>query len=469
MIIYEMNARVHGKRFDKITKDDLKKLAGYGFDWLWVMGIWRISEAGRAISRIMASDFEGSPYAITTYDVNPDLGGDKAFAKLVERAHSVGLKVMADFVPNHMAVDSPLIDEHPEYFIHSNPDLRDENPTDYFVHRSGRKLAHGKDPYFAGWTDTVQLDYVHPDLRAHQINELKRLATMVDGLRCDMAMLLLKEQIKNQWFPRVGWDQFNYYMPNEFWSDAISTIKYIRPDFVFMAEVYWDKEHYLQQLGFDLTYDKKLYDMLAHNNEPERISQYFNSVSYEYISRSVHFLENHDEERAAHRFGWRQRPAAVISFTIPGVPFVHQGQMDGFAEKLPVQRVRPLKEEVPNEYLRRFYLRLLEIVKTRTFREGDMFTLGVQSGILLVRRKLEGQAALIGVDTTGRQQEASPAIELSLGSIGFNRGAKLKFTDLWTGKPIEKVIVEEDFIKLDYDAVPSWSENMAFLISVTTV
>src|SRR5262249_51103009 len=144
-------------------------------------------------------------------------------------------------------------DSHPEYFIFSNTDLRDERPTDYFNHRVGR-LAHGRDPYFAGWTDTVQFDYVHPGLRAHQIEVLKKLAGMVDGLRCDMAMLVLREQIKNQWFPRVDWWAFNDHMPEEFWSEAIRAVKGLRSDFIFMAEVYWDKEPYLQQLGFDLTY-----------------------------------------------------------------------------------------------------------------------------------------------------------------------------------------------------------------------
>ncbi|KAF0248573.1 MAG: glycosidase, partial [bacterium] len=310
MIIYELNARVYGKRFNQITNEELQRLVDMGFDWLWLMGIWRTSVAGKTIAQQLAPDFEASPYAIVDYQVNPDLGGEEALKDLVERAHKLGLKIMVDFVPNHMAPDSPLIDSHPEFFIHHNPDLRHELPRDNFLHPNGRYLAYGRDPYFAGWTDTVQLDYVHPELRTHQINELKRLATLVDGLRCDMAMLVLREQIKNQWFPKIDWDTFNQHMPNEFWSEAISAVKKTRPDFIFMAEVYWDKEPYLQQLGFDLTYDKKLYDLLEHASGNELVN-YLQNVPNEYLSRSVHFLENHDEPRAAERFGNRQKPAAI--------------------------------------------------------------------------------------------------------------------------------------------------------------
>src|SRR5258706_1415997 len=136
MMIFELNSRVHGKRFDQITDEELTTLTGLGFDWIWMMGIWQISAGASAVARQIAPDYQGSPYAISEYQVNPDLGGETAFREFVARAHKVGLRVMADFVPNHMAIDSPLIDQHPEFFIHSNPALRDEKPHDYFIHSS---------------------------------------------------------------------------------------------------------------------------------------------------------------------------------------------------------------------------------------------------------------------------------------------------------------------------------------------
>lgn len=466
MIIYELNARVYGKRFNEITNQELQQLVDLGFDWLWLMGIWRTSVAGKIIAQQITSDFEASPYAIVDYTVNPDLGGEEALRDLVSRAHKLGLKIMADFVPNHMAPDSPLIDSHPEFFIHHNPDLRDESPRDNFLHPSGRYLAYGRDPYFPGWTDTAQLDYVHPELRRHQINELKRIATLVDGLRCDMAMLVLREQIKNQWFPKVDWDTFNQHMPNEFWPEAIGEVKQLRPDFIFMAEVYWDKEPYLQQLGFDLTYDKKLYDLLEHASGSELVN-YLQNISNEYLSRSVHFLENHDEPRSAERFGDRQKPAAILSYGILGVPFVHQGQMEGFTEKLPVQRVRPLKQETSNESLQKFYQQLLYCVKDPVLRNGEMLTLGMQSGVILIRRQYEGRTILVGADIFNSPgSSGSPNISIPLMHLKLPFNSKVRCLDHWTGQTLQLAKNENGNLLLPPASIASWPETGGFLLEI---
>ncbi|MCS6885787.1 MAG: alpha-amylase family glycosyl hydrolase [Acidobacteriota bacterium] len=295
MIIYELNVRTHGKTFDEIDEAYLRQLADIGIDWLWVMGIYSESPASREIFKRQSPDFEASPYALLDYSVNPKLGGEQAFSRFVERAHKVGLRVMVDFVANHMAIDSPLIDEHPEYFVHSDPRVREnERSEDYFQHRSGL-IAYGRDPYFPCWIDTAQLDYTNANLRRHQIDVLCGLACKVDGIRCDMAMLVLRRQIKSQWYPLLLWEEFERRMPTEFWAEAIAKIKSFRRDFIFMAEVYWNKEAELQSLGFDLTYDKRLYDLLAHNAPPQSVSIYLKSCPNYYLSRCVHFLENKKE------------------------------------------------------------------------------------------------------------------------------------------------------------------------------
>jgi glycosidase len=466
MIIYELNARVYGKKFNEISDEELQKLVDLGFDWLWLMGIWRTSPKAKEIFQKITPDFEASPYALLDYKVNPDLGGEEALSNLVNRAHKLGLKVMADFVPNHMAPDSPLIDEHPEFFIHSNKDLRDELDRDYFTHPSGKRLAYGRDPYFAGWPDTAQLDYTHPELRAYQINELKRLATLVDGLRCDMAMLVLKEQIKNQWFPRVDWDTFNHYMPNEFWSEAITAVKGVNKHFIFMAEVYWDKEPYLQELGFDLTYDKKLYDLIEHSNLQGLVNYLVSTPNY-YLSRSVHFLENHDEERAAQRFGNRQRPAAILSYGILGVPFVHQGQMQGFKEKLPVQRIKPLTQETPDLQLEKFYQQLLYCVKDPIFRVGEMITLGAQAEVILVRRRHEGRTILVGADITKAPgSSGSPALTIPLMHLKLSPSSQIRCLDHWTGQTVELVRNENGNLYIPPAAIASWPETGGFLLEI---
>jgi glycosidase len=467
VILFELNTRVHGKRFDEISNQELRDLVALGFDWIWMMGIWQISPAVLAISKRFGRDFEGSPYAIADYEVSRELGGERAFRDFVARARAAGLRVMADFVPNHMAVDSPLIDAHPEWFIHSNPALRDERPTDFFDHPRGR-LAHGKDPFFAGWVDTVQVDYAHPDLRAHMIQILRKLAGMVDGLRCDMAMLVLRDQVKSQWFPRVPAEDFNRHFPGEFWPIAIETVRADRPEFVFMAEVYWDKEAYLQELGFDYTYNKKLYDVLAHHPSPSGALRALTSPAPGFLSRSVHFLENHDEERAATRFGPRTRPAAVLSYAIPGAVFVHQGQMEGFTEKLPVQRLRPLKRERPDYRLLTFYERLLARVKDPLFRDGEMEVLGEQGGAILWCRRLGGRVVIAAADPSRAPSAESPAIAIDTARLGAAIGAEAKALDLWTGETIsiEVSAAQGSTLRLAAGAVTSYRENGAFLIEL---
>lgn len=466
MLLFEMNVRLLGEPLDRIAEEHLDRLAALGFDWVWLMGLWRIGPAAVAISKLYGADFQGSPYAIASYDVSPELGGDAALRAFVARAHRAGLKVMADFVPNHMSVDSPLIDAHPEFAIHSNPELRHESPHDYFKHPKGR-LAHGKDPYFPGWTDTVQLDYAHPGLRAYQTATLARLAEMVDGVRCDMAMLVLREQVKQIWFPRVDQALFDHHYPREFWADAIDAVRARRRDFVFMAEVYWDKDPYLQSLGFDYTYDKKLYDLLSHGRL-EDIHGYLSWAPPSYLSRCVHFLENHDEERAAARFVGRSHAAAILSYAIPGAVFIHQGQMEAYREKLPVQRLRPLEHEVPDARERVFHERLIACVKQPIFREGALASLGVQRGVLLVLRRHEDRVVLVGADPGGHQRAASPELVLTrehLGLLGVPLEAALRAVDLWACAPVE-VTRGADHLRLGEGAIPSYGENQAFMLEL---
>jgi glycosidase len=466
VILFELNTRVHGKQFDQIEDAELRASPISGFRWIWTMGIWRISPAVLEISKRFAHDSRARPYAIADYEVSPELGGEPAFRRFVERAHRAGLRVMADFVPNHIAIDSPLIDAHPEWIIHSNPRERDERPNDFYEHPKGR-LAHGKDPFFPGWVDTAQLDYAHPELRAHMVQVVRRLGGMVDGLRCDMAMLVLREQVKSQWWPRVSRELFDQHFPGEFWPIAIETVRAERSDFVFMAEVYWDKESYLQELGFDYTYNKKLYDILAHHPAPGEVARYFASTRPAFLQRPCIFLENHDEERAAARFGGRTRPAAVLSYAIPGVVFVHHGQMEGFHEKLPVQRVRPLRREEPDAALMAFYQRLLATVRDPLFRDGEMLSLGEQHGEVLWARRLGARIALGAADVTHAPSSRSPAITVSASLLGISAGG-IRFGRRISSRASRSFLTSPgDHLVVRRGAVASYSENGAFLIELS--
>ena len=163
-------------------------------------------------------DIGGSGFAITAYSVSAELGGDAALARLRQRLAKRGLKLMLDFVPNHMALDHPWVEDHPEYFVTGTEDLLAREPQNYVrVKRKGGDLvlAYGRDPYFPGWPDTLQLDYSNPATQEAMIRELERIAGQCDGVRCDMAMLILPEVFERTWGRR----------PPPFWPQAIRRVR----------------------------------------------------------------------------------------------------------------------------------------------------------------------------------------------------------------------------------------------------
>jgi glycosidase len=436
-LIFELNARLYGRRFNDITHSDLAYFRRLGFSHVWLMGIWRISPEVLAISKRFNPAFEGSPYAVPAYEVNPELGDEDDLASLRARAHREGLRILVDFVPNHTAIDAPLIDEHPDFYISYNPEAREERSEWYFTTASDRLIAYGRDPYFPPWVDTAQLDYSNPELRRHQTHVLGRLASLADGVRCDMAMLLLREQIKQLWFPRKSWEWFNARMPDEFWRHAIADTRRVNPEFLFIAEAYWGKEPYLQQLGFDYTYNKTLYDRLAGRGW-DALVDYLEMTSREFLFHSLHFIENHDEERAQHIFGPdMHRQVAALVVTLPGAPLIHQGQMEGWREKLPVQIVRERKKEEDDRALMEFYAKLLRLGSDPLFRAGRFhpFDSGIR-GLVSFLREYKGRRVLVAIDfREGRALEATRG-HLSIPGNLFTDlpGGEYRVRDLWTGE-----------------------------------
>src|SRR5205807_5901814 len=118
-----------------------------------------------------------------------------------------------------------------------------------------------------------------------------------------------------------------------FWPEAIARVRKKFPQFQFMAEVYWDLEWALQQQGFDFTYDKRLYDRL-HGGDAAGVRAHLRA-DLEFQRKLVRFLENHDEPRAAAAFPWpMHQAAAMITFFVPGLGLLHEGQCEGRKSRL---------------------------------------------------------------------------------------------------------------------------------------
>jgi glycosidase len=410
----------------------LNDIADLGFTAVWLMGIWAISKGAKAISRIVAHDFEGSPYAIPTYKVNPELGGKKAFTSFVERAHAANLKVIVDFVSNHMAIDSPWINKDPELFIGSNTRARKQQTGEYFLHKSGEVIAFGRDPYFPPWHDTSQLDYANSKLRDRMIRTLKKLARLADGVRCDMAMLVLRDYIREQWYPYASADWFDEHMPSEFWGEAIHEVKHERPDFVFIAETYWDKEPKLLSLGFDLVYEKKLYDALVVHNAALVTGRLLRSHTA--MQQSVYFIENHDEPRAAAVFDRDYNlTAAALILSLPGSMLIHEGQQEGWREKLPVQRLRPLTEEQDDLELQAAYQQLLKITKDEVFNIGEfqLFETNVYGVVAFMRRTANRVVAYIGQIADAWHLFSHTALNITALALAVEAEGQLRVTNLF--------------------------------------
>ena len=380
--LYQINTRVWLRKLSKqlgraatltdIPDKDLDILAGQHFDWIYLLGVWQTGKAGQTVSRSLPElrkgyeqalpdlkneDICGSSFAITGYSVNSSLGGNEALLHLRARLKERGLRLMLDFIPNHTAPDHPWVRQYPEYYVQGTEADIAQAPYNYLRAEKGRIFAYGRDPYFPGWTDTLQLNYGNPKLQQAMKGELVNVASLCDGVRCDMAMLVLPEVFQRTW----GIDAA------PFWPDAIAGVRNKYPEFSFMAEVYWDLEWTLQQQGFDYTYDKRLYDRLGCQQAGPVHDHFLAGLDYQ--RKSARFLENHDEQRAAHIFPPDvHRAAAVLAFLCPGLRFFHQGQLEGEQTFLPIQLCRgPV--EAPDLPLEDFYKVLLETLPS--VHQGD--------------------------------------------------------------------------------------------------
>ena len=449
--LYQINTRVwltelaaglnRPATLDDIPDAELDRIAGMCFDWVWFLSVWRTGAVGRRVSRsnpewrqefaqtlpdLREEDIAGSGFAITGYSVNPEIGGEKALARLRQRLRQRGLRLMLDFVPNHTALDHPWVDEHPEYYVAGTEADRVRAAQNYtLVKRKGgdRILAYGRDPYFPGWPDTLQLDYANPATQEAMIGELLKVAGQCDGVRCDMAMLVLPEVFERTWGRRAPL----------FWPNATQRVRQQVPSFLFMAEVYWDLEWTMLQQGFDYAYDKRLYDRLREGRARPVREHLCADMGYQ--RKLARFLENHDEPRAAATFApGVHKAAAIVTYLSPGLRFLHQGQFEGRRKRISPHLVRAPEEPVDTE-LRQFYGVLLELLRQPVVRDGEWGLLECVPAwdgnwtwdcfVASMWRGANGERRLVAVNYAGNQSQCY--VRLASPELG---GRGVRFRDL---------------------------------------
>lgn len=380
-----------GKRItlEEVPEGEWDRLRALGMNCVWLMGVWERSPVSRLLFQTDANDFPGydralpgwkledvvgSPYSVRRYLPDARIGMWDSLDKVRERLHARGMLLFLDFVPNHVAPDHPWIERHPEYFLRGSQEDFRRDPGAFFIarnHAGGFEcIAKGRDPYYPPWKDVAQLNLFDPAARAALIGELREIARHADGVRCDMAMLVLNDVFARTWSPLLG---ARPAPKKEFWTEVREAVG----DLILLAEAYWGLEQRLLELGFSFAYDKVFYDALRDRSAARVRAKLEADLAFQQkMSRS---LENHDEQRSAAVFGASRLPAAAaLVATAPSIRFYHHGQLEGRKIHLPIP-LRAAAPEPPDPEIESFYSRLLRITDGEVYQRGAWRLLSSES------------------------------------------------------------------------------------------
>jgi glycosidase len=445
-LVYEINTRCwlrelsdaagHSVTLGSVPARQFDRWAELGFTHIWAMGVWKTGPLSRALARAQPSlrqlcaeffpdwsedDLDSSPYAVADYTVSEILGGDEGLRKFREQLRARGMGLLLDFVPNHVGLDHPWIAGRPELLVQGVGALPEVFPVRTVA--GLRWIAHGRDPYFPPWNDTAQLDYRNPRTRTAMIDALKSVAGRCDGVRCDMAMLVLNEVFEKTWahFPVA-------HPPpaSEFWTEAIRAVRAEQPEFLFLAEAYWDLEPKLQHLGFDYCYDKQFYDFLIRREFLELGGHLAGKGAAFHGAR---FLENHDEPRiAAILAPEEQQAAALLLIAQPGLRLLYDGQLTGRTRRTPVQLTRYLPE-TPNPKVTDFYNKLLAAFA----RENAARDAVTHEEILPIRAGVDSAPIFVNQWTAQKGQPRLSAVNMNSRPVEIRVELKSLPVGRWSG------------------------------------
>lgn len=443
------------RTLDQIPDAELDDLAACGFTSLWLIGIWQRSDASRKVKNLCGQlQVAASAYAIADYRVAPELGGDEALGHLRRRCRQRGIDLACDVVTNHTGIESVWLRDHPDWFIQSafppypgyrfsGPDLSEDSEyaiqieDGYFDHteaavvcrythrRTGevRYLYHGNDGTHLPWNDTVQLNYLLPQVREAMIQLILRVARDFRIIRFDAAMTLAKRHFQRLWFPLPGSgagvpsrgdyamsrDEFNRHFPVEFWRELVDRVRAEVPDTLLIAEAFWLMEGYfVRTLGMHRVYNSAFMNMLKREENGKYRQTIKNILLFDpaILQRFVNFMSNPDEKPALEQFGKGDKYFCVATMlaTMPGLPMFGHGQIEGLNEKYGMEYLQPRQEEVPDQQLiERHRRRLFPLLRQRSLFSGaESFQLydfvsayGVEEDVFAYSNRLQNRTVVV--------------------------------------------------------------------------
>ncbi|MBP7686557.1 MAG: hypothetical protein KA765_01555 [Thermoflexales bacterium] len=389
-------------RLDQIPDAELDALKNAGITGLWLIGLWERSKASQRIKQMMGNpEAVASAYSLLDYSISQDLGGDAALQDLKVRARQRGIRLASDMVPNHMGIDSRWVVEHPDWFIaldqppfpsysFNGPDLSWDarvgiHIEDHYFDKSDASVVfkrvdkwtgntqyiyHGNDGTTFPWNDTAQLDYLKAEVREAVIQTILHVARNFPVIRFDAAMTLAKRHFQRLWFPEPGTggaipsraeygltkEQFDAAIPEEFWREVVDRVAAEAPDTLLLAEAFWLMEGYfVRTLGMHRVYNSAFMNLLRDEDNGKYRSVMKNTLEFdpEVLKRYVNFMNNPDEKTAVEQFGDGDKYFGICTLmaTMPGLPMVGHGQVEGFTEKYGMEYRRAYYDETPKGWL----------------------------------------------------------------------------------------------------------------------
>lgn len=389
--IYEVNIRQFSKEGTfKSFQQHLPRLKELGVDILWLMPI-------NPIGKLNRKGTLGSYYSVKDYvDINPEFGTKEDFKTLVDEIHNHGMHVIIDWVANHTAWDNKWVKTNPEFYT--------KDSSGNFV------------PPVPDWSDVIDLNYDNKELWKEMISALKYWVSEfdIDGYRCDVAGMV----------------------PIEFWNEVRTELDKIKPVFM-LAE--WDTPE-MHKFAFDMTYDWDLHKIFngvyaKERNSSDIIKHILNDQKkYPDYAYRMQFTSNHDENSwngtEYERLGKAAEVFAVLTYVIPGMPLIYNGQEIGFNKRLEFfEKDSIIWKENKFEKLYKNLNELKEKNKAlwAGIESGSIDFINNNNDILIIRRSKENKEVIGFFNLTEKEIEANIRLEKASGVyIGFNNDQQIE-------------------------------------------